>query len=343
MPMTAAQITEWADEISGGNADLRTKIIETVSSDATVAERAVGGYMRDKDYRQKTQLLSADRKAIDQKVKEYEAQLDTADSRITQLMDQVAKGTVDVATAQAQVRAIGEKYSIPVEDLPTDAEVRVSSRVGKDVTKGEGIDIDQRLAKFKDDLLKELSPAISRITRDAAAADIMWDDLSHEHAELFGKRLSSKDKMGLVRDFNRLIQANELPEGTSFAEYWEQKYEVPQKRQENYEKGLREKWEQEYKAKETAERSRQMLESVSGETRHQENTENGSPMFRHKFERHEEPVHGQEPAPAHKADAPAQPARPAIVKSGADRAAERWISRRAAGIPYGQPEAKKTA
>ena len=340
----ALTLEEYVSEVAGDNADVRDALLAAIGKDPKAGERATGLAMRERDYRQKTQQLSADKKIYEAKVNEYEANLQEADGKIATLMNQVAKGTVDTATANARLQAIKEKYTLSDDDIPTNREVELTDRVGHDVTKGRNVDMKSALADFKKELLAEIAPALSRITADAAATDIMWADIDYEHKELFGKRLTAKDKVDSVKEFNKLIQSGDLPRGTSYQQYWEQKYDVPAKREEvkmkSYETGLRKKWEDE----QTAARSAAALDSVRGPERRTDSLDGGSPLFKKKFSEHDDPAtqfdrqeRGEKPTGDRRV-AERQPDRPLLVRSGADRAAENWVQRRAAGVPLGEKQ-----
>jgi len=342
----ALTLEEYVSEVAGDNADVRDALLAAIGKDPKAAERATGLAMRDRDYRQKTQQLSADKKIYEQKVNEYEANLQEADGKIATLMNQVAKGTVDTATANARLQAIKEKYTLSDDDIPTNREVELTDRVGHDVTKGRNVDMKSALADFKKELLAEITPALSRITADAAATDIMWADIDYEHKELFGKRLTAKDKMDSVKEFNKLIQSGDLPRGTSYQQYWEQKYDVPAKREEVKIAGLKSEWAKERDAADTARRSAEALDSVRGPERRTESLDGGSPLFKKEFQKHEEAAtqfdeRKPDQRTEQRTEQRQESRRPALVRSGADRAAEKWVQRRAAGIDLGQKE--KTA
>lgn len=339
----ALTLEEYVHEVAGDNAEVREALMAAIGKDPKAAERATGLAMRDRDYRQKTQQLSADKKIYEAKVAEYETTLQEADQKIATVMDQLSKATIDQGTANARLQAIKTKYQLSDDDIPTEGEVRVTSRVGKDVTKGDNVDIDRKLEDFKKSLIAELTPALSRITADAAATDIMWADIDYEHKELFGKRLTAKDKMDSVKEFNKLIQSGDLPRGTSYQQYWEQKYDVPAKREEVKVAGLKSQWQKEWEDAQTAKRSQEALDSVRGESRRTDSLDGGSPLFKKEFARNEEPAtqfdRKSEADRGDKGDRGADRSdrgKPALVRSGADRAAENWVQRRAAGVPLGE-------
>lgn len=346
--MAALTLEEYVSEVAGDNVEVREALMAAIGKDPKAAERATGLAMREKDYRGKTQQLSADKKIFDAKLKEYEDNLQAADGQIAKLMDQVAKGTVEASTAKGRLQAIKAKYSLSDDDIPTDSEVNITSRVGKDVTHGENVDIEGRLKKFGDELIEKVGSIVSGVTRDSAAADIMWDDINYEHKELFGKRLTAQDKLNDVREFNKLVQAGELPRGTSFQQFWEQKYDVGAKREEVKDAAKKSQWEKEWNDRETARRSQEALDTVRGPERRTDSLDGGSPLFKKEFARNEDPAtqfderkgerggereRSKEP-PAH------EDRRPSLVRSGAERAAEKFVQRRAAGIPMGQKEQK---
>jgi len=185
VPVTEQDYAKWADEVSGGDAAVREQLMK-FSADQSFRDRSAGSHMLHRDYSQKTQLLAADRKELEKKAAEYEQALQDAEGKLAKVMDDLANSRISEANAKAQVSAIKERWQLKDDDVPTDREVQLTSRIGKDVTKGSSIDIDAKLNAFKADLLKELTPAFNRMTTDAAAMDVVWDEISNEHRDLFG-------------------------------------------------------------------------------------------------------------------------------------------------------------
>jgi hypothetical protein len=336
MAIKQQDFEQWLDDVAAGDASVREALQKSLGANETARERAVGGYLKEADYRHKTQLLAADRKQVESKLSEYESALQEAEGKMAKIMDDLAKERIDRATADARLQAVKERWNLGDDDMPTEREKQLTERIGKDVTKGANVDIDAKLEAFKSSLLKELQPSINRMTLDAAAMDTVWDDIRDEHRELFGKRLTGRDQVELMSEFQKLAAAKELPQGvTSLPAYWEHKYGVGAKRKESERKSLREEFRKEWEDEQTARRSKEMLEGVRGEESTVYQGE-GSPLFGKKLKTFEdEPVDKQQEKQVER--------KPELVRSGADRAAERFINRRAAGVPLGAPDVKKTA
>jgi hypothetical protein len=338
MAVTEQDYQKWVEEVAAGDEAVRTALMQHTGNES-FRDRSAGGSMRHADYTHKTKQLAADRKLQEQKLGEYETALQDAEGKMSKVMDDLAKEKIDRATADARLDAIKTRWDLKDEDLPTGRERDLTQRIGQDVTKGNNIDIDARLTAFRADLLKELQPAINRMTLDAAAMDTVWDDIRSEHQELFGKRLTGKEQVELMHEFQKLAATKELPPGvTNIPAYWEHKFGVSDKRTTAHESALEKKFRDKWEAEQTDRRSKEMLDGMRGEE-HPTSYGEGSPVFAKQFKTYEDSVEsGNREKPTEDKQ------RPTLVKSGADRAAERFLDRRAKGVGLGQPDpAKKTA
>ena len=143
--------------------------------------------------------------------------------------------------------------------------------------------------------------------------------------------MSKKEHEELLAEADRRARSGQP---ISYEQLWQEKYEVSGLRQKKHdddlEKKLRSKWDDEQKAK----LSEQALQGIHP-TAPDQNGLRTSNILEHKFR-----VHEETPGAAPKVkEAPSSTERSALT--GAERAGKRFLERRANGIPMGAPDERK--
>ena len=338
MPVDEKILKQYVDEVAEGDNDWAVAQFDYLKGHPQAAAKFVGGFLGKADVTRKQMEVADERR----KTTEERAQIEAARKELTEqlgafeqekkgVLKQVAQGTLSAGKARDMLKYIRDTYNLTDDDIPGMSELIETAKTGK-VAHQEPVDIDAqldaKLAGFKsglmDEIGKKLIPQLSSLTD----LDLIWDDIGDEHKELTGKRLTSKEKREL------LAEAKES--GRTLTQAWEDKFGVGDLRKTQmltaHEKELREKWdkEQAVKASEDALRGREPKAPWVDGSRE-------SPIFRdgRKMELEPDPV--KEPAKVAEISN-----RPAVGEG--TRSAERFLQRRAAGVPLGakEPE-KKTA
>lgn len=336
MPVDKQTLKETIREAAGEDGELYALLEQKLLANDEAATRFVGGFMRDRDYRTKTQALASDRqtwegdkRTMDGQIEQYRQLLEAAEVDKAKVLKELAAQNINVATANARLKHIKQVYQLSDDDIPTIPDQIETYQKGKPVD--SSTDIDQKLAAFEKKITTYLAERLVPELGGMAQLDIVWADIRDQHRELTGKRMTAKEAQELLNEADKRGRAGKP---ISLPALWEEKYNVPDLRQkhhdENLEKQLRDKWDAEQKAK----LSEAALAGV-----HPGMEQQGlrtSQIFDHKFKVHEE----TQPAAAPKLrEAPSAAERQAL--SGAERATKRHLERRGAGIPMGAPDERK--
>ena len=320
-------------EAVGGDAELAALLEQKMLANDGIATSFLGGFMRNRDYTQKSQTLADERRTLEGQVESYRTQLEAAEGEKAKVLKDLATHKVTVAQAHARLKHLKDTYALSDDDVPAFADLIDTSKRGQPVD--SSTDIDQKLVAFEKKITtyleQKLVPELGGMTK----LNIVWDDIRDEHRELTGKRMTVKQQDELLDEATRRANAGRP---ISLKGLWEEKYDAPTLRQKQhdteFEKNLRAKWD----AEEQAKRSEAALAGIRPVGPDQQGLRT-SQIFDHKFKVHEE-------APAEAAAAAAKPrvtssASERQALSGAERAGKHWLERRAAGIPMGAPDEKK--
>lgn len=320
-----------------GDGELYQLLEPKLMASDDAATKFLAGFMRNRDYTTKTQALASDRQSIadekaqmEQQLVQYRQLLETAEADKARVMKDLQKRNIDVATAHQRLKNIKETYSLSDEDVPVIPDL-IETYQSKKVVDSSA-DIDSRMADLKKDIMadvgKYLTEKLVPELGGMAQLDITWNDILEEHKELTGKRLPVKEQQTLLNEAGARIRAGKP---TSLKALWEEKYEVPDLRQKMHDGTL----EKEFRAKWDAEQQAKLSEAAIQGIKTPTDGLRTSHIFDHKFK-----VHEEAPASAPKPrETPSAAEREAL--SGAQRATQRHMQRRNAGLPLGAPDERK--
>lgn len=317
----------YVKEVAGADAELAAKMLELIGGNKDAASRFSNGFMRQADYTKKTQEASQVREQAEQLLTQRETELEAANARIKGIMNDLSKDRVSLATANAQLRVVKEKYGLSDEDIPSHEEVDKTQRTGK--VQGDGVDIEERLKTFKTDIVKQLTDELMPHLTGLAAIPIVWDDINHEHQQLTGKRLSKADQVALLKEARE--------KNTSLENLWDEKYGISALRQTKHDESVAARAVEDFQKKETARRTEEAMEGVRGNNNPQNHGERQSAVLRKDFRT--ERGDGQQQQQQQQKP-PVQQQKQAPALRGAEKAAANYMARRAQGIPLGAPAQK---
>lgn len=336
MPIDKETLKAVIREAAGEDTELAAFLDQKLQASDEAATRFVAGFMRDRDYRTKTQALASDRQTMDQEkatwdgqVQQYRQLLEQAETEKGQIMKELAAHRVSVAEAQARLKHLKQVYALSDDDVPNIPDQVETYQKRKVVD--NSTDIDEKLAALEKKITTYVAERLVPELGGMAQLDIVWNDIRDEHRELTGKRLSAKEQQELLSEADKRGRAGRP---ISLKALWEEKYDASSLRQklhdDQFEKTLREKWDTEQRTK----ISEAAMEGIRpGMERQGLRT---SQIFDHKFKVHEE----AEPQAAPKLrEVPSASDRVAL--SGAERASKRFLERRGAGVPMGAPDERK--
>lgn len=320
MPVDPQILKAAIDEATGGDAELAGLLTEKFAKNDAAAVAFTGGFTRTADYTKKTQALADEKKKVDGQLAAYQKQLEDAETEKNKIMKDLANQKVTVAQAQARLQAVKETYQLSDEDIPPTGDL-VKTRVGREVVDSTP-DIDARLAALETQIVEKITKTLVPELSGMANLDIVWADISDEHRELIGKRLTAKEKQEIL---NTAREKN-----TSLAAVWEEKYQIPDARKKTeraqWEKEARQKWNDEQQAKRSAEALEGVRPGAMDETGLRT-----SQILKHSFSER-----GVMPAKEEETKVRQMPSAEDRGKlSGAERAAAKYLERRAAGVPLG--------
>lgn len=335
MPVDQGLLNSAIEEATGGDAELTALLREKFSKNDAAAAAFTGGFTRTRDYTQKTTALADDRKKIEGQLAQYQSQLESAEKEKDKVMRDLANHKVTVAQANARLAAVKETYNLSDEDIPPMGDLIETRKGGKVVDSTDDIDtrLDERFKAFEKTITDRIIPELGSMTE----LDIIWAAMADEHKELTGKFLNATER----REILKTARESNKPLTT----VWEEKYSIPTERKrverDLWAKEERAKWD----AEQTARRSAEAMEGI----RPGAGDESGlrlSPVLKKQFpERGVDPIADTKPtdaqAGAHVRRMPSSNDRESLT--GAERAAKRYLERRAAGIPMGGKEERKSA
>lgn len=338
MPVDKEALRATIREAVGDDGDLYSILEQKLLANDATATSFLSGFMRNKDYTTKTQALANDRRSLDGdkqtlegQVNQYKELLEAAEQDKAKVLRDLAQQKVTVAQAHARLKHIKETYALSDEDIPPFQDLIDTKHSGRPVDSSGG-DIDAKLAAFKADMTKYLAEKLVPELGGMAQLDIVWADIRDEHRELTGKRLSAKEAQELFTEADKRHRAGRP---TSLKQLWEEKYDAPVLRQKKHDEELikneRAKWDTE----EQTRRSEAAMQGIHPSAPDQTGLRT-SQIFNHKFNvREDQP--GAAPKPRETKSAAERQA-----LGGAERAGKRFLERRAAGVPMGAPDERKT-
>lgn len=325
MAVSKEELAQYVTEL-GLPQEQSDALVTTLLGNERAATQFVGQRQRHDDYTRKTQALAQERTSITQQANEqitqYAQQLSAAQNRITQVMSDLETETITAATANARLRKVKETYGLSDADIPAVEGVAKPAGTATPANAGT-VDIDAKLSAFGNNLLKTIRQDMLAMPRVSA----IQADISASHQELTGKRLSRQEMGELLNKAQK--------DNVTLEQAWEQQFQIPDLRMAKRDEDNRKKWETEWEAKQRAANSDAALAGVRPNNGQQQ--QSASPVLNKRFPGNMD----SDPAKGAVTDksAPAQPAQAQTTQglSGAERAAAKYLERRANGIPMGAP------
>jgi len=306
MPVDKRLLEQCINEAADGDQEMVKFLTERYAANDAAATKFVGGFMRTADYTKKTQELSSQRTQFEQQSSQLETMrtaLERVESEKNRILNDLANSRVSTAKARELMTLLRDKYQLSDDDLPGMSDLIETRKSGTVVDSTPSV--DDRLKAFKTEIMadmrKEFVGSLMPELGALANLPLVWNEVSREHEELTGKRLSYAEQQEILesaRKDNKPIRA-----------VWEEKYGISgddgirmKKRDERIISEQRAQWE-----KEQAERmSRQALEQVTP-SGHEIGAGPGiSSVFKTKFQERGDPnAPTTTQPPAAKSDAPA--------------------------------------
>lgn len=323
MAIDANRVTSLIDELGlqGADKEYFTKVL---TSNESAATQFVGQRERFADYTRSKQALATEKAELERRANEqitgYANQLAEAEGKIQKILKDFETADISRATAEARLQRVKQTYNLTDDDIPA-VEIKPAAAPAAQ----PAIDIDAKLAEFERKLMARLTPDLNAFPQVAA----VMDDIADQHQQLTGKRLTLAERQEIIR-------TSQAENGPTLVKAWREKHGIDKIEQDRQKASWREEnrreWEDEQKRRNSEEALRQVRSTPDGQTRHL------SPVFR-EYKTDNDPVRqpGAEPARQSEHVAPVQN-EPGPRLSGAERAAQRFLERRNAGIPMGAPD-----
>lgn len=336
MPVDKDNLEAVLREATDGDGELYLLMHQKMLANDKLANAFLSGYMRNRDYTQKTQGLADERRTMEDQNRNLQGQVDqfrqlleAAEAEKGKVLKDLAEHKVSVAEARARLKHIKQVYQLSDDDIPNTPDLIDTSRTGKPVD--TSTDIDAKLNALENKLTKYVADKLIPELGGMAQLDIEWASIRDEHRDLTGKSMTAKESQWLLDEAGNRGRAGKP---TSLRALWEEKYDIPKLRQKSHDddilKEARAKWDAEQQAK----LSEAALAGIRPTTPDQAGLRT-SQILHHKFQVHEE-APGAAPKPR---EAPSAADRQAL--SGSERATRRYLERRANGVPMGAPDERK--
>jgi hypothetical protein len=293
MPVDKKMLEQCIAEVTVGDPEMSAFLTERYSKNDAAAAAFVGGFMRNSDYTKKTTELAGQRQQFEQQSTQLESlrdALEAAEKEKGTILRELAGQRISTAKASELMKMLQEKYQLTDDDLPGMSDLIQTRKSGKVVDSTE--DLDTRLNEFKTAIMKEMetkfvgvmTPELSGM----AKIPLIWDEISREHEELTGKRLTFAEKQEL---YDLAAKGTDSTRGKgSIYGIWEDKYNVGgndglrvQKRDE----AKRAEWAAERDRSDAEKLQRQALEVITPAQKELGNGAGISPAFKTKFQTYE--------------------------------------------------------
>lgn len=332
MPVSKEDLETRINEVAGGDETLAASLREIYGKSESAATRFVGGFTRTDDYTRKTQDLAKQKTQLAAVQTEFEERLTEAEKAKDKIMRDLANERISAGTANARLMTLKEKYALDDDDIPTPADVKKTASSGTVV---DSTDLDAKFAAFETRLMSEVTKKLVPELTSLARLGPIMNDIAYEHEKLTGKRMTRKEQEDLLQEASKSDK--------TVQNFWEEKYQIQDKRLDLRDRSNKEKWQAEWDAELKRKQSEEAISGIRNRNAEQDPAnDNGSPIFRRKFEATPDPIetanNGNDGK--HKSGENNQPS-----LRGADAAAARFIERRSKGVPMGGTEqpVRKTA
>lgn len=338
MPVDKETLNATIREVAGDDQEFYNYLQQKMSANEAAATQFLSGFMRNRDYTQKSQSLAderrtwdGERQSLNGQVEQYRQLLEAAESEKTKVMQALAGEKISVAQAHAALKHIKETYNLSAEDLPGFSDILATKQTGKPVDTSAGLDIDSKLEALEKRLTQYVTQKLVPELGGMARLPNVWADIRDEHFDLTGKRLTAKESDELLAEADKRYRAGKA---ISLKQLWEEKYDASGLRQKRHDEELIKKERERWDAEQTARRSEEALQGLHPTPGDQSGLRT-SQILNHKFQ-----VHEEGPGAAAKTR-PTPSANERQALTGAERASKRYLERRAQGVPMGAPDERK--
>ena len=254
-------------EAAGDDAEMAAFLRDRYAKNEALAAKFVGGFMRTSDYTQKTQELAGQRKKFETdsgqlttQLEQTRKALEAAELEKNGILKELAGHRISTAKARELMKLLQEKYQLTDEDLPGMSDLIETSKKGKPIDTTP--DLDERLKTLKTEIMGEMEQKfVSTLTPELGAManlPLVWNEISREHEELTGKRLSFTEQTEILK----IARGENKP----LRQVWEEKYQIAGDdglRMRKRDERLKASWQQEQEAAAAAARSKAALEVVT--------------------------------------------------------------------------------
>ena len=324
MAIDAAKIAALIDEL-GLEGEDSIYLANVLKKNEKAATQFAGQRERHDQFTRRTQELSTKERELEGRVtaqvSDYARQLAEADDKIRKILTDFEAERISRATAEARVEKVKVMYNLGDDDLPPlDPPAGRQPNGGGNGNGGNGNpDIERMLSDFKTQLLKELGPELAAFPRVSA----LQTEIFRRHRDLTGKDLS-------LKEMQTLMDKAQAPNGPTLQRAWEDEYKIGELEEtRRFDARLsteRQKWDDELKRKNSEDAMRGVRPGQNQNTQM-------SPVFRD-YNKHTDGAdrfaEGQTKTPV------TDPNQGGPKLTGAERAAAKFMERRAAGIPMGK-------
>ena len=320
MPITKDQLQPLVAEI-GFDGEKAEQFMADLLANQEAATKFVGQRLRHEDYTKKTTQVAEERKQLEkqatEQITQYANQLRNSQAMLDRVMKDLEAEKISTYTANQRLQRIKETYQLSDDDIPA-LETKNPAGTGGTQT----LDIESKLSEFgsklKADLIRSLQEDMLALPRITA----VQSDIQDEHRELVGKRLTRAE-------MNDLLAEAEKGKRT-LVDVWESKYDIGKLRTDKSDADKKARWLKEWEDKQTAERTEKAISGVRDRFVDSTKPITESRIFTKDFSR-TDPADGGSAADKSKSAA-------AGKKTGAERAAEAYMARRAKGVKFGATE-----
>lgn len=340
MAVDTARVQSLIDEWGLEGADKET-VAKILLANERAATQFVGQRERHDDYTKKTQGLTTQQKELERKANEqitlYAQQLAEADKKVKKILADFEQESISRTTAEARLRGVKERYNLSDEDIP---DVKAPTKRDPNPSDGAGIDIDAKLKEFESNFLKRLMPDLIALPRVSA----ILNEIDARHMELTGKRLTLNERNELMDMAQDPKNVDDEGRPVNLMTAWQTKYDIKKiEKDREFEGRLKEertKWDDEQKRKRSEDAMRGVRTDADAQSYKQH-----SPVLR-EYKTHDEAANrsfnnrreGDKPPEKKQSISDDNTRQGGPKLSGAERAAQRFMERRAAGIPLGKEE-----
>src|SRR5215475_11316355 len=147
MPVDRDVLKATINEAVAGDSELAALLEQKLQANDNMAAAFTGGFLRNRDYTQKSQAIADERRTLENQVEQYRQLLETAEVDKAKVLKDLATHKVSVAQANARLKHIKDTYQLGDDDIPSIPDQIQTYQTRSPVD--SSADVDQKLAAFK--------------------------------------------------------------------------------------------------------------------------------------------------------------------------------------------------